>query len=141
MSKVSKFYVGQYAEETVTVTEKLIYETADFSGDYNPIHTSKSYAENTRFKVRIAHSLVCEALISKVIGMKLPGAGAVFIKVNFVCLKPVVIDDFITAVATIKEIDEKKETLDIQVQCFNQRGEVVVDCDTKVLYLGPEDEL
>ena len=41
MSKVSKFYVGQSAEETITVTEKLIYETADFSGDYNPVHTSK----------------------------------------------------------------------------------------------------
>lgn len=79
MSKVSKFYVGQSAEETITVTEKLIYETADFSGDYNPIHTSKDYAEKTRFKGRIAHSLVCEALTSKLIGMKLPGAGAVLL--------------------------------------------------------------
>ena len=88
MSKVSKFYVGQSAEETITVTEKLIYETADFSGDYNPIHTSKEYAEKTRFKGRIAHSLVCEALTSKLIGMKLPGAGAVFITMSFVCTKP-----------------------------------------------------
>lgn len=139
MSKVGNFYVGQQAEESVTITENLIYETADFSGDYNPIHTSKNYAEGTRFKMRIAHSLVCEALISKVIGMKLPGAGAVFLKVSFTCLKPVIINDHIAAVATVKKIDEKKEIMDIQIQCFNQRGEVVVDCNTKVLYLGPEE--
>ena len=140
MSKVSKFHVGQQAEESAIVTEKLIYETADFSGDYNPIHTSRSYAESTRFKTRIAHSLVCEALISKVIGMKLPGAGAVFIKLTLGFLKPVVIDDYITVVATIKKIDEKREILDIQVQCFNQKGEVVVDCETRVLYLGTEEK-
>ncbi len=140
MCKVSKFYVGQQAEESIIVTEKLIYETADFSGDYNPIHTSKNYAEKTRFKMRIAHSLVCEALISKVIGMKLPGAGAVFIKLNFGFLKPVIIDDYITAIATIKKIDKSKEILDINVQCFNQKGEVVVDCQTRVLYLGTKEE-
>ncbi len=140
MSKVSKFYVGQKAEESIAVTENLIYETADYSGDYNPVHTSKRYAEETIFKTRIAHSLVCEALISKLIGMKLPGAGAVFISVGFNCLKPVVIDDHITAVATIREIDEEKDILNIHTQCFNQNMEVVVDSEARVLYLGPEIE-
>ncbi len=140
MSKVSKFYVGQSAEETVTITENLIYETADYSGDYNPIHTSKDYAEKTRFRARIAHSLVCEALTSKVIGMKLPGAGAVFINMSFTCLRPVFIGDTITATATVKAIDETKDILDMQVQCRNQRNEVVVECETKVLYLGSEED-
>jgi len=140
MSNVSKFYVGQSAVETIKVTENLIYETADYSGDYNPIHTSRDYAEKKRFKSRIAHSLVCEALTSKVIGMKLPGAGAVFIKMSFVCLKPVVIGDEIAATATIMEINEEKDILDIRVQCHNQKNELVVECDTKVLYLGSDDE-
>ena len=140
VSNVSKFYVGQSAKETIKVTENLIYETADYSGDYNPIHTSRDFAEKKQFKVRIAHSLVCEALTSKVIGMQLPGPGAVFISMNFVCLKPVIIDDVITATATIKEIHEEKNILDIQVECRNQRDEPVVECDTRVLYLGTDEE-
>lgn len=139
MGNVSKFYIGQTAEESVVVTENLIYETADFSGDYNPIHTSKTYAENSRFKTRIAHSLVCEALVSKVIGMQLPGPGAVYIKMNFVCLKPVVIDDVITAIATIEGIEEENDILNISVKCNNQRDETVVDSLVKVLYLGYEE--
>lgn len=140
MSNVSKFFVGQSAEETIAVTEKLIYETADFSGDYNPIHTSEDYAGKTRFRTRIAHSLVCEGLISKVIGMKLPGPGTVFIKVSFSCLRPVVIGDVITAKATITEIDETNDILRIQVLCYNERDEVVVECKTKVLYLDVEEQ-
>ncbi len=140
MSSISKFYVGQSAVETIKVTENLIYETADYSGDYNPIHTSKDYAERKRFKTRIAHSLVCEALTSKLIGMKLPGAGAVFIKIGFTFLKPVIIGDEIAATATIMEIDEEKDILDIRVQCHNQMDEVVVECDTKVLYLGSDED-
>lgn len=140
MGNINNFYVGQSEEEIIVVTENLIYETADFSGDYNPIHTSKEYAKKTRFNTRIAHSLVCEALISKVIGMKLPGAGAVFIKVSFTCLRPVIVDDIITATATIKKIDAARSMMDIKVECQNQRGEVVVDCDTRVLYLDVDEE-
>lgn len=137
--KMSKFHVGQQAEDTMQITEQSIYDAADFSGNYSPVHISKTYAADTRFKVPIAQSLLSEALISRVISMQLPGTGAVFIKTKLVYLKPVVANDYIKAVATIKAINEEKETLDINVKCINQNGEIVVDCDTRVLYLGSEE--
>ncbi len=140
MNGISQFYVGQSAEETEVITEKRIYETADYSGDYDPIHTSKEYAEKRKFKARIAHSLVLDALISRLIGMKLPGGGGVFIKKSFTCLKPVILDDVITATATIEEIDEENNLMDIRIECRNQRDETVVEGKTKVLYLGDEEE-
>ena len=138
--KMSKFHVGQQAEDTMHITERAIYDAADFSGNYSPVHISKAYAADTRFKVPIAHSLLSEALISRVIGMQLPGTGAVFIKAKFVYLKPVVANDYIKAVATVEAIDVEKETLDINVKCINQNGEVVLDCDTRVLYLGSGEQ-
>ncbi len=137
MSTVSKFQVGQQAEESMIITEQLIYDAADFSGNYSPVHISKAYAENTRFKVPIAHSLLSEALVSRVIGMKLPGTGAVFIKTKYTYLKPVVANDHLKAVATINAIDEERNVLDMNVKCINQNGDTVVDCDAKVLYMGP----
>lgn len=138
MSINEKFQIGQTAQDHVIVTEKLIYETADFSGDYNPVHTSEDFARKTQFKSRIAHSLICEALVSKLIGTQLPGAGAVFINISFACLKPVYIGDEIKAVGTIKAIDEERKILDIQVACFNEREEMVVESQAKVLYLDIE---
>ena len=138
MSINGKFQIGQTAQDHVIVTEKLIYETADFSGDYNPVHTSEDFARKTKFKSRIAHSLICEALVSKLIGTQLPGAGAVFINISFACLKPVYIGDEIKAIGTIKDIDVARSILDIQVACFNEREEVVVESQAKVLYLDIE---
>jgi 3-hydroxybutyryl-CoA dehydratase len=138
MSINEKFQIGQSAQDHVIVTEKLIYETADFSGDYNPVHTSEDFARKTQFKSRIAHSLICETLVSKLIGTQLPGAGAVFINISFACLKPVYIGDEIKAVGTIKAIDEERNILDIQVACFNEREELVVESQAKVLYLDIE---
>ncbi|PKM84639.1 MAG: enoyl-CoA hydratase [Firmicutes bacterium HGW-Firmicutes-11] len=138
MSINERFQIGQTAEDHVIVTEKLIYETADFSGDYNPVHTSEDFARKTKFKSRIAHSLICEALVSKLIGTQLPGAGAVFINISFACLKPVYIGDEIKAIGTIKDIDVARSILDIQVACFNEREEVVVESQAKVLYLDIE---
>ena len=43
MSISEKFQIGQTAQDHIIVTEKLIYETADFSGDYNPVHTSEDF--------------------------------------------------------------------------------------------------
>ena len=135
MSVSEKFSVGQTAKDSVIVTEQLIYDTADFSGDYNPVHTSEDFARKTLFKSRIAHSLVCEALVSKLIGTQLPGAGSIFINISFACLKPVFIGDEIQAVGTIKAIDADRNILDVQVACFNARQELVVESQAKVLYL------
>lgn len=138
MSISEKFQIGQTAQDHILVTEKLIYETADFSGDYNPVHTSEDFARKTQFKSRIAHSLICEALVSRLIGTQLPGAGAIFINISFACLKPVFIGNEIKAIGTIKAIDETRKILDIQVSCFNEMEEMVVESQAKVLYLNIE---
>jgi len=138
MNISEKFQIGQTAQDHVIVTEKLIYETADFSGDYNPVHTSEDFARKTPFKSRIAHSLICEALVSRLIGTQLPGAGAIFISLSFNCLKPIYIGDEIKAVGTIKEMEEEKSILTIEVLCFNEREELVVESMVRVLYLDIE---
>lgn len=41
-----------------TVTESDIVAFAGLSGDFNPMHTSAAYAENTQFGKRVAHGLL-----------------------------------------------------------------------------------
>ena len=52
---------------------------AELSGDHNPIHLSEHFARKTQFGGRIVHGLYTASLISAVIGMRLPGPGAVYI--------------------------------------------------------------
>lgn len=135
MRSIFNYSVGQKAEESTHVTEQLIFEIARISNDYNPIHISEDYAANTPFSKRIAHGLVCEALISNLVGTQLPGPGAIFINISISFYKPIYIGDIVTARGEIVEIIESKSIMVIDIKCYNQRDELVVGSVSRVKLL------
>ena len=80
---------------------------AELSGDHNPIHLSDHFARKTRFGERIVHGLYTASLISAVIGMRLPGPGAVYISQTLNFRGPVKIDDVIDVSVEVVELVEK----------------------------------
>ncbi|HBO68798.1 MAG TPA: enoyl-CoA hydratase [Deltaproteobacteria bacterium] len=120
------YSVGQSAEMTKVFTEEDIFLFAGITGDRNPVHISKEYAEKTRFGERIAHGILTAGLISAVIGMKLPGPGCLYLSQTLSFLAPVKIGDEITARAEIVEVISEKR-LRLRTQCINQRNEVVLE--------------
>lgn len=121
------FKVGDMACYTRMVTSDLITELADVSEDYNPLHIDDEYAQKTVFGAKIAHGLFCIGLISRVIGMQLPGEGSVFVNEKLNYRKPVYVGDSITAYVEIISIDEKKSFVEVEIRCVNQKEEVVMD--------------
>lgn len=81
--------------ESVQVTDKMVHQFADLSGDHNPIHIDDNYAKSTKFGRRIAHGMISAALISRVLGMKL-GPGGIYLGQTMKFVNPVFIDDWIT---------------------------------------------
>lgn len=54
-----EFEVGQTMRTRArTVTEADVMNFAGVTGDYNPLHTSQTYAETTPFGQRIAHGML-----------------------------------------------------------------------------------
>lgn len=49
--------VGMQVSYSQTITDADIKAYAGLSGDHNPVHVDEEYAENSRFKRRIAHGL------------------------------------------------------------------------------------
>ena len=120
------YTVGQSAEMTKVFTEEDIFLFAGITGDRNPVHISKEFAEKTRFGERIAHGILTAGLISAVIGTKLPGPGCLYLSQTLSFLAPVKIGDEITARAEIVEVISEKR-LRLRTQCINQRNEVVLE--------------
>ena len=52
---VNELKIGMSASYSQTITDADVKTYAGLSGDHNPIHVSEEYAENSRFKRRIAH--------------------------------------------------------------------------------------
>ena len=123
---VPTFTVGQTCTSTHVIDDKLVHGFADLTGDHNPIHLDDAFAKKTKFGQRIAHGGILFGIISKVLGMDMPGVGTVYLTqlVNF--RAPVFIGDTVTLVATITEI-QPKSAAKIGVVIKKQTGDVVMD--------------
>ncbi|OEY65276.1 MaoC family dehydratase [Marinobacter sp. X15-166B] len=109
--------VGMTASLAKTVTEADIVKFAEVSGDTNPVHLDAEYAAGTMFKQRIAHGMLSAALISAVLGTRLPGPGAIYLDQHLSFRAPVFIGDTVDASVTVTEIDDKRRRVTLETIC------------------------
>ncbi|MEM6832536.1 MAG: MaoC family dehydratase [Pseudomonadota bacterium] len=115
--KFEALEVGLSDQFEKTVTEADIVLFAGVTGDTNPVHLSEAYAATTRFKTRIAHGMLSAGFISAVLGTKLPGPGAVYLKQSLVFKAPVLIGDTVVTTVTVSALDEKRKRVTLDCQC------------------------
>jgi 3-hydroxybutyryl-CoA dehydratase len=118
--------VGDSAQFAKTVTEADVILFAGVTGDLNPAHIDESYAAGTPFKTRIAHGMLSAGFISAVLGMRLPGPGAIYLQQSLNFLAPVLIGDTITATAEVVEKIDAKKRVRLKTTCKNQQGTTVL---------------
>ncbi|WP_237154591.1 MaoC family dehydratase [Oryzibacter oryziterrae] len=99
--------VGMRETYLKTVLSSDVIGFAQLSGDHNPIHLSEHFAARTRFGGRIAHGLYTASLISAILGMRLPGPGAVYLSQTLKFKAPVRIGDVIEVSVEVIELIDK----------------------------------
>ncbi len=124
--------VGQRETLMKTVMDDDVIAFADLSGDRNPVHLSDHFARKTRFGERIVHGLYVASLISTVIGMYLPGPGAVYLSQTLNFRGPVKIGDVINVVVEVQELTEKGRRVKLHCECLVD-GKVVLDGEALVM--------
>jgi 3-hydroxybutyryl-CoA dehydratase len=127
------FAIGEKARLSRTVTEDDIRHMAEITGDFNPVHMDEGFASRTRFKGRIAHGLFSVGLISAVLGNKLPGPGAVYLKQTLDFLYPVRPGDTLTAEVEVIAWREDKRIITLKTRCFNGDDRDVVTGEAVLL--------
>ena len=85
--------IGDSATIERTLTTEDIQLFAVLSGDVNPQHLDADYAASTRFHGVIAHGMLGGALISAVLGTRLPGPGTIYLGQTLKFLAPVRVGD------------------------------------------------
>jgi len=93
--------IGDFAFFEVDIREEDIINFAKISGDYNPLHLDENYASKTQFGHRIVHGMYLGSLVSRLVGMELPGKRALLIKESLEFKKPVFIGDKLIIRGTI----------------------------------------
>jgi 3-oxoacyl-[acyl-carrier protein] reductase len=129
--------VGQSAEISRTITADDVATFARLSGDYNALHVDAEYAAGTSFRRPVAHGFLHASLLSTLVGMKLPGEGALYLSQSLDFTRPVFVGDTVTARGRIERIDRESRTLTLHTTISNQNGETVLDGVARVAVLRP----
>jgi acyl dehydratase len=107
----------------------------EITGDVNPLHVDEDYAARTRFGRRILHGMLTASILSTMVGMLLPGTGAIYRSQTIRFLRPVHIGDTVTAHFVVRAIDRAKHRLEIDSWIENEAGERVLEgvCEAGLL--------
>lgn len=118
--------IGDTASIKHMLTNRDILLFAIMSGDVNPAHVDKDYAESDLFHKIVAHGMLTGSMISRILGTELPGPGTIYLDQTFKFLKPVGIGDTIEARVTVKSKDNHKKSVKLDCICLNQNGKEVI---------------
>lgn len=125
--------IGDSAELSCVLTQRDIGLFAVVSGDVNPAHLDAEFAERSRFHGVIGHGMWGAALISAVLGTRLPGPGTIYLGQELRFLRPVRPGDAITARVSVIELQSDKGIAVLDCDCVNQFGETVIHGRAEVL--------
>ena len=127
--------VGAEARISRKITTEDILAFAAFSGDCNPLHVDEQFARTTSFQRPVAHGMIVASLVSTLVGMHLPGPGALWTRQDFRWLLPVFSGDTVDVSLRVTHKSAGTNTVTIEVRALNQNGKTVMEGDGAVMLL------
>jgi 3-hydroxybutyryl-CoA dehydratase len=89
---------------------------AELSGDKSPIHIDSNYAESTKFGEKIIHGMFLGALVSRLIGMQLPGKYGVLMKEELEFKNPAKINDLLKVSGSVTNKSDVTKIIEISIE-------------------------
>ena len=132
IKQITDFHVGQSYSFQINITEVLVACFAEMTGDYNLLHMDEDFASKTLLRRRVVHGMLAGSFVSTIIGMHIPGNGALWLSQTFDFLLPVHIGDTLTIEGTIGRISTAQKILVVSAQARNQNGHTVLKGEGKV---------
>ncbi len=130
---LAEMSVGMKASTSKTITEHDVYTFAGITGDFNPAHVNEEFARESFFGRRVAHGVLTAGLVSAVLGMQLPGPGAIYVSQSLKFLKPVYFGDTVTAEVEVAELVPARNRVRFLTRCVNQNGDLVAEGESVLM--------
>lgn len=129
--------IGERFGTRLTVTEAHLVLGSGLFGDFNPLHVDEAYAKQSMFGGRILHGPFTSALVAAPVGMYFSGTALAYLEHACRFKAPVRPGDTLESQWTVVEkLDKPKHQGGIAVlrcACTNQKGELVLEADGKIL--------
>ena len=131
--KFDDITIGLTKEFSVEITESMVDNFAELSGDYNELHMDENYASTTSFGKRICHGMLLTSFFSRLIGMSIPGKNALYFSQSINFQSPCFIGDQILVRGEVIEKSGFEHMITIKTTILNQDSKCLIDGIAKVI--------
>ena len=122
---IDEINIGLQKSFEVKITQKLINDFAQLSGDYNPLHTDKTFAQSNNFKTNVCHGMLLGSLFSRLVGMYIPGKHSLYFSQSLNFIKPAYVDDIVTVNGKVISKSNSTKLITLKMSIKNLENELV----------------
>ena len=125
--------IGLTKEFDVIITQSLVDDFAKISGDYSPIHMNEEFAKSTKFGRKIVHGMLLASLLSRMVGMYLPGKYALYSSQTLEFHNPCFVGDKITVSSIVNDKSESTKIIKIETKITNKNIDILLYGEGRII--------
>lgn len=125
--------VGDSFSFDTFISDEMLDHFAAVTGDISPLHMDDHFAAQRGFKRRVVHGALIDGLISRLIGVHLPGMNCLLINMNLKYPSPTYANDTVRVTGTVDQVSVPANSMSLQVSVLSletqstvARGKVVL---------------
>ncbi len=126
LKRVTDYGIGETRSITLTVNSEAITKFAELSGDTAACHTDASFARAAGFEGPVLHGAYLVAMISRFVGLELPGPSAVLERMDLSFRNPCYVPCELEVTGVVKQVSEAVSSLSIAVTVSRSDGTMLV---------------
>jgi 3-hydroxybutyryl-CoA dehydratase len=107
--------VGQGAGFEVLVRASDVDRFAELSGDVNPLHTDAAFARGRGHADRVVHGAFLSALVSRLVGVHLPGRNCLLHSMNLQFRSPLLVGARVRVEGVVDQLSEAVQAAVLKV--------------------------
>ncbi len=129
--------IGHSEAVEVDVRQEDIDRFCEISGDVSPIHTDEAFARSRGFDGRVAHGFLIGALVSRLIGNRLPGRYGILTQIQMNFRKSLVAPARVRIEGTITAISQGTGLLTIAITVKDAHQILISNGEVKSILRSP----
>lgn len=124
--------VGMKESFSVVVTQEMQDSFRSITGDVNPLHASKDFAQEKGYPDCAVFGMLTASFFSTLAGVYLPGEKSLIHSVEVKFSKPVYVGDKLTIEGKVDEKNDTYQLIKVKATIKNQNGEKVSKANMQI---------
>lgn len=113
-------------------TQKDVEVFSDLTGDKNPIHLNRTFAEKSEYGRQIVQGMLIATAFSKVFGTMWPGEDSIYISQDILFISPVYVETDYILNFECENVDRERKIGTIKASLVNDSGVELVKLKAKI---------